>query len=259
MLKPRNKKAQIAIWVILALVLAGGIILFFTLERGPILGAGAAVFNPEQYIEKCTETAVNEAVDLLLPHGGFLEPKNFKVYNGTNISYLCLHSGYFRPCTNQHPMLVNEVSDEIKSYISPRIESCFGNLKNEIEKRDSVIELSAAPTEFNVSMAPGKVFVNIAKNVKITEKETTRTFEKFDVEVANPIYDFTNVALDIVNSEAKYCTFLYVGYMLSYPRWDVRIFVMSDSTKIYTIKDKESGKKMNIAIRGCAMPPGMGI
>jgi hypothetical protein len=257
MIEIKNKKGQIAIWVILALVLAGGIILFFTLERGPVPGAGAVAFSPEQYIEKCTGDAVNEAVDLLLPHGGFLEPRNFKVYNDTNISYLCLHSGYFRPCTNQHPMLVNEIETGIKTYIAPRIESCFGNLKNEIEKRDSVIELGA--TSFNVSMAPGKVFVNIAKNVKITEKETTRTFEKFDVEVANPIYDLTNVALDIVNSEAKYCTFLYVGYMLSYPRWDVRIFVMSDSTKIYTIKDKESGKKMNIAIRGCAMPPGMGI
>jgi hypothetical protein len=35
------------------------------------------------------------------------------------------------------------------------------------------------------------------------------------------------------------------------------VFTLSDSTKIYTIKDKETGKEFNIATRGCAIPAGI--
>ena len=38
---------------------------------------------------------------------------------------------------------------------------------------------------------------------------------------------------------------------------DIRKWVMSDSTKIYSIKDIASRQIMNLAIRGCAIPGGM--
>ena len=63
--------------------------------------------------------------------------------------------------------------------------------------------------------------------------------------------------MEISNQEAKYCYFEYVGYMLLYPKMDIEKFAMSDSTKIYTLKDKKSDKEMNIAIRSCAIPPGI--
>ena len=254
--KMRSRKGQIAIWVILAVVLVGAILLFAFVERKPLSG-GQEVIEIDSYIEKCVSQSVNEAVEIMLPQGGFLAPKNFKVYNDTNISYLCLHSGYFKPCVNQHPMLVNEMSSEIKGYIKPRVESCFDAISEEIKNRNG--ELTLGEMSFNVSMAPEKIFVNIKREAKITMQGQTVTFGKFDVEVANPAYNLANVAMEIADNEAKYCAFLANGYMLLYPRWDIRVNTMSDSTKIYYIKDKNSGKRMSIAIRSCAMPAGMGI
>ena len=105
-------------------------------------------------------------------------------------------------------------------------------------------------------MAPGKVLVEIDKEIEITEKETTRTFEEFDVEIANPIYELATLAMNIADHERKYCYFEYVGYMAVDRDVEISKFAMSDSTKIYTLKDRKFGKIMNIAIRGCAIPPG---
>jgi len=156
----RSKKGQIAIWVILALVLVGAILLFAFMQKKPLAG-GAAGFEIEPYIQQCVSQAVNEAVEIMLPQGGFLSPANFRIYNDTNISYLCLHTGFFKPCINQHPMLINEMSREIEGYIKPRVDSCFNSLSKEVDNKNG--ELTLGEMSFNVSMAPEKIFVNIKR------------------------------------------------------------------------------------------------
>src|SRR3972149_5835252 len=168
-----NKRGQIALWVILALVLVGAVLLFFFLEQRPI-GVAEATFNPQQFLEKCASSAVNEVVEKIIPQGGFLEPAEFKIYNDTKVTYLCKTDGYYGACINLHPMMINEVNKEIKDYIAPRIENCLENMKTEVEKKANILELGAAPTGIEVTMAPGKVFVNVAKEIKINEKGTIR-------------------------------------------------------------------------------------
>ena len=91
----------------------------------------------------------------------------------------------------------------------------------------------------------------------IRERGNTQIIDGFDVQIISPLYDLVNVAVEIANQEAKYCYFEYVGYQVLYPNFDIRKFAFSEGTKIYTIKDKYSDKEMNIAIRSCAIPPGI--
>ena len=250
-----NKKGQVAIFVIVAAVIVASIMLFFFLRRAPV-GVGEATFDPEQYIRQCIGPSISEVVDIILPQGGFLNPLSFKVYNDTKIAYICKTEGYYVQCVTIHPMLISEINNEIKSFISPIVKNCFDSLRDELEKRQAIVEMGDSE-EIDVSMAPGKVFATVVRNVKITEKETTRTFDKFDIETASPIYNLASVAANIADHERNYCYFEYVGYMAVDTSVDIRKFMMSDSTKIYTIKDIESGKIMNIAIRSCAMPAGL--
>ena len=253
MVKKRNKKGQVSLWVIISVVLVAAVLLFFFLEQGPI-GVAEAKFGPEQYIQKCVAPSIEEIVGKILPQGGFLNPKSFKVYNKTNVAYLCKTEGYYSRCVNIHPMLINEIRGEIKEFISPVIEGCFKSMREELEKERQIVKNQT--TNFSVSLAPGKVLVEIDKEIEITEKETTRTFEEFDVEIANPIYELATLAMNIADHERKYCYFEYVGYMAVDRDVEISKFAMSDSTKIYTLKDRKFGKIMNIAIRGCAIPPG---
>ena len=91
----------------------------------------------------------------------------------------------------------------------------------------------------------------------IKNNEETRDFEKFDFQFSSPIFNLANIAIEIADQEAKYCYFEYVGYSIIYPRYQISLFTMSDSTRIYTIKDTKTKKEMNIAIRGCALPQGL--
>ncbi len=249
-----EKRGQIALWIILALALVGIILVFFTFGRNFISSRGAQ-FNPQQMIEVCVSDAVDEAVNKMLPQGGFINPVNFKVWNSTNVAYLCFTNGYYSPCISLHPMFLNEMKAEIKSYISPRVEQCFDLMQREAEKRSKTVELGKM--DLSITLAPQRVFVNTGRKVTVRDKESTQAFDNIKVEVVNPIYDLGNVAVEIMNQQIKYCYFENVGYSLTYPQFDIRQEIMSDSTRIYKISDRISGKTLNIAIKSCAFDAGL--
>lgn len=249
-----NKKGQVAIWFIAAFVIVALIMIVFFVSKKPVTG-GVDETNPEAIIEKCARESINEAVDKMIPQGGFIEPENYKMYNNIKVAYLCQNVGYFKTCINQHPLLLNEMKEEILKYAEPRIEQCFLNMKKELEKRRNAVELG--DMNISVSFSSNRVFLDIERKITITHNNEKKNFEKYNIEVNNPLYDLGKVAIEIASQEAKYCYFEYVGYMILYPRFSIEKFAMSDSTKIYTIKDKYSDKEMNIATRSCAIPPGI--
>ena len=250
----KNKGAQVAIWIILAILLVVSIIIFALLNREPGL-TSQELLNPKAYIEKCTRQSVNEALDPILEQGGFIEPENYKLYNGIKATYLCQNIGYYKPCINQHPLLLNEIKKEVYSYVKPRIEQCFSQLKENYEKRG--YDVSLGDMSLDVSLAPSRVFVDIDRVLVISRGEEVNRYEKFKAEIVSSVYDIGSVAIEIASQQAKYCYFEYVGYMILYPRFSIDVYSMSDSTKIYTIEDEYSNEKMNIAIRSCAIPPGI--
>ncbi len=254
MTKIKNKRGQIAIWVIVALIIVAIIIFILFVSRQKPESIDS-ISDPKKLIRECTKEGIQEAIDIMLPQGGFVEPENYKTYKNIKIAYLCENIGYFKTCINQHPLLIEEMEKEIDEYAKPKIEACFADLEREREKRGEEIQLGAMKT--NISLASNKVYYNIQREVTISKNSEKRSYDDFNIEIESPAYDLANVASDIVNQEAKYCYFEYVGYMLLYPKLDISKFTLSDSTKIYTIKDKETDKEMNIAIRGCAIPPGI--
>lgn len=250
-----NRKGQVAVWVIIAIFLVASISLFFFIERRVSVPTEvvAGEMNPKQFIDKCVRKYANEAVDIMLPQGGFINPGHSKLYKNTNVGYLCYNSGNYNPCINEHSVLINEIKEEIKNYINPRVEQCFNDYKREIERRNSIVKFSEM--SLDVEIVPGRIFVNIERNATISINEQSYSYNTFNIEIINPIYNLARVAMEIASQEAKYCYFEYVGYMILYPEFKISRDVMSDSTEIYAIKDKKSEKELNIAIRSCAIPP----
>ena len=248
-----NKRGQVAIYVIIAIAIVV-IVLAFVFLKERLAPVQTIEVDLKSGIEKCVNDKVNEALDVMLPQGGFIEPKNFRVFNKTKISYLCYIEGSFKPCVNQHPVLTKEVSEEIKSYIKPRVENCIETLTKELEKRGNKIE--SGDMEMNVSLTRGKVIVDINKDIVVEKGESRKVYEGFKIEVMHPVYEMLMVAEEIVNSEIEYCSFEYTGYMMMNPWVDIRLYVTSYSEKIYTLKDNKTGKTMKFAIRGCVIPAG---
>lgn len=252
----KGKRGQVAIWVIVALVIVAGIgILLIAGGKKKIDALVQETYDVEPYIERCARQATREALAEMLPRGGFAQPKNYKQYGGANITYLCENIGHFEPCVNQHPMLLEEIRSELRQTVEPEIDSCFLELHDILAERGVTMNLGSLRTD--VVLGPGHVRLAVERRVTLEDRGTKREFERFDATLVHPAYDLIQVANEIASQEAKYCYFEYVGYMALYPRFDIQKTSLPDSTKIYTITETKSGEVVRIAIRGCAIPPGI--
>jgi len=213
-----SKKSQITIWVVIALLLVSIILLFFMLKskKTEIKISEPTIKQPEQYIKNCIKENVLNAVDIMLPQGGYISPTNYKLYENNKVGYLCYTNKYYHPCINQQPLYIEFLEQEIHDYVKPKIEDCFYSLREEYEKNKyDVVE---GPLSLQINLAPKQINVNVEKKFEITKNEETRKFNKFNVKINSPLYDLAVVAQEIASQEAKYCYFEYLGYSLLYPQ-----------------------------------------
>jgi len=149
-------------------------------------------------------------------------------------------------------MLLNEIKLDLKNKIKPVVEDCFIELKENFEKRGYNVVLGE-DKGINVTLAPEIVYLEIDRSVSISKAEEKVSFNEMKIPYKSSLYNLIKIAVDIVRNEAKFCYFEYLGYMNLYPRYLLHIKVFSDSSKVYSIKDKNTQEEMNIAVRGCAL------
>jgi hypothetical protein len=251
----RRNKGQMTIWIIVALIIFIMIIILFIFLKPNIKSTTQETPNPEPAIDACVKQAVDAAVNIMLPNGGFITPKNTVPHNNIKVEYLCENIGYFKPCINQHPLLINEMEQEIVNTITLQVDACFDSVKSDFESEKYSIMMDEM--SISVRMKPGVIEVETLRNISATKNEQTIYFSEFNSKVSSSAYDLARIAQEIADQEAKYCYFEYVGYHILYPRYKITVTKYSDLTKVYTIKDTQTNKVMNIAIRGCAIPAGL--
>jgi hypothetical protein len=255
----KMKKGQVAVWVILGLVLVASVALFYIIDRDvefERLPVTSYNFDVESFIDNCIAEDSERGVDVMLSGGGFTNPKNSVFFGGKNIEYLCENSGYYEPCINQHPVLLDEIKVEIRKLLLPKIDRCFDEMKKEFEKTGSEVVYENEFSKLGVELGQDRIFLKINRGLVIKKEGDVREFNELNIALFNPVYNLASIAIEIATQEARYCNFEYVGYSILHPRYEINKFVMSDSTVIYSIKDSKTGKEMKTAIRGCAIPAG---
>jgi len=247
-----NKKGQLTIFIILALVIVA-ILLVLLYPRIKVLVSGPVAID---YVKSCTEEAAEEALEKLRVQGGSSEPENYILYQGNKIDYACYTNEYYKKCTMQKPFLKQDIETEINNYIEPRVKSCFQRLKQQLEKKGSQVSLGSVNVK--TSIVPNSVLVTIEAPMTVT-KESTAEFEKFKVDVSSQLYDLIMISSSIANYEARYGVSDSLSYMLYYPDIRVEQKKQSEGSVIYILTDKPTGEKFMFASRSLAWPPGYGI
>ena len=250
----RNKRGQVFVWVIIALVIVVTIFfIIFARKQTEDVKPGEQrgfVFS----IRECLKNSIDKNTNLILKNGGFVEAKNYVNYSGKEIEYLCKTDNYYESCNTLHPTYISEIQDEYSRELKKDSEKCFTSLSGELERNKYKVEYGE--NRINVAIAPDRVFVYINKTVKIS-REDEQNYDEFNFEFSNPVYNLAEIANEIVFQESKYCYFDNLGYQILYNQVEIEKDNLNDGTRIYTIKDKHSGKELNIAIRGCVIPPGI--
>ncbi len=249
-----NKKAQVTIFIIFALILVVIIALIFVLSKPVPEVIEKDAKNPQQYIDVCVREGVKQALDIIMPQGGFLEPLNYQLYKNNRVAYLCYTEKYYTACTNQHPAYIKDIENEINNYIQPIVRDCFTSLKQTLEKQNYNIEQGAESIKVNLKTKQVEVIID--KNFIMKKGSDVNEYKQFTSKLNNPAYDLVLIAIEIANQEARFCNFEYVGYAALYPLYRIDKTRIGEDIKIYTITEKSSQEKLNIAIRSCIIPSG---
>lgn len=253
-----KNKSQITIFVIIGLLIIAFILGYFLVASKPKIEISQpSIFEPEQYIAKCARDAAINATSIMMPQGGYVNPKNYKMYEDQKVAYLCYTNQYYKTCTIQQPLYIEFLENEITKEITPKIEECFLGLKSELESKNYKIEMGAM--QVNTELATNVIKIKINRMLSLNNQGETQRYESFKANLNSPLYNLAIAALEVANQETKFCNFEYIGFMLFYPEFSITkksVGSGKEASKIYIIEDRTSGKKLNIAIRSCAVPPG---
>jgi len=248
-----KNKGQVTIFIIVGVVIVVGIIAF-VFFMGRVEVETPADLGPKAFIDKCVRDVVEDSIGKMLRNGGEILPMQAIAYQGDEWNYLCYQADYYQGCYNIHPMLEMQIEKEIARDTQDAVQGCFNTMREDFENRG--FDVDGGETGYSIDLLPGYVKVYLTKRVDVSRGESAQSFEDFGTEVLSPIYELVQIARDVVNSEAQFCHFEYNGYMLLYPKYDIRRMDYSDS-KIYRLIDRKSGAEFRFAVRSCAFAPGI--
>ncbi len=253
-----NKRGQVTIFIVLAVVIVAGIGIYLLISSKvtTIKPTYKSSENPNEYIADCVGGIVREKVTPILKQGGYAKPKLYLTYNDINMSYLCYTILNYYTCINQEPMYIQHLEKEIKKEIKSDVESCFETLSEDYKKKNIVVNMGET-SELNVELQDRKIAVIIKKDVSLNDKGDIKDFKEFKTITNSPTYNLARVAMEIVSQEAVFCSSQYLGYQTLYPWVKIKRTDVKSESKVYNIIDRETGLELNMAIRSCSLPAGL--
>ncbi len=247
--KIKNKRAQLTIFIILALIIVSGILIFFLWVKPVYFTSGGKALK----FEKCIEDSMEQAIEELSKNAGYVNSEFTYMYLDEAIPYLCYTNLYYKTCTIQKPFLKQHFQNNLAKVIREKVDSCYENSVDDL--RVAGYEVSSGEIDFSVELEPGKVNLLIEAPTSVG----TQRFTRFNVGVNSEIYNILMVATSILQYETTYGDADTSSLMLFYPELKVTKMKRSDGTTIYVIEHKERGTKFQFASKSLVWPTGYGV
>ena len=247
--KRENKKAQVTIFIIIAIVIALILLIVFYSDI-EIFFSGS---EPVAEIQGCMKNAVSEALKNITSQGGVLEPENYYLYQGEKIEYACYTNEYYKACVMQKPFLKQEIEQELEDYAEPRVRQCLLNLKTDLENRGLRADFDFKG--LNVEIIPERIAIEADANLVVTKEDAVR-YKKIKTDLYSGLYNMLMISSSILNWEARYGESDPVSFMVFYPDIKVEKQKQSDGTKIYILSDRTTLESFQFASRSFVLPPG---
>ena len=265
-IKKVNRRGQVTIFIILAILIVVAIILLFTLYRGPIKTyQDKQSKEPNQNIPQCAGIGVEEAIEKLLNNAGYVNAEDirFSKQFGYNLgekneipyktyAYLCYTPNNYARCIPQEPVIIEHLETQIQDYINDKIKYCFSKLKQDLESEGYKVTLENE-VNFSVNLIPGSARTIINRKMTTEKSDQKKEFKEFISISQSPLYDIAIATQKIVEQEAKFCNSDYLLIMRENPDIEITKFQTGDDNKIYTVKHINTGKLWRFMVRGCVL------
>lgn len=248
------KRAQVTIFIILAIIIVAGIVFFFFGDKFNFTQPLSE--NPQAFMEKCIKDSVAISEETLLKSNGFLKVENnFVLYNQEKIPYMCTTSEFYSPCVPQEPAFLSSIQTIMGNKVARDAEDCFAELITDLKSRGYVVQRDSKSVSLEIRQ--GEIFVSTDKPIFLKKDETQTEIAPLEISYPSALFDLIKIEQTIVNYESTLCEF----DLLNWQRYENQIQITrtrtSDQTKIYTLKDRNSEKQIKFAIKTCVMPAGI--
>lgn len=249
-----GKKAQVTLFVIIAIILVViGVLIFMFYPKLKI----TSTFNednPNQYIQNCMEDYLKTTANTIALNGGYIDPKFYYLYQDQKFAYLCYTNENVRLCTVQEPFLKNNFESQIVNATKDKAKECFDSMKAKYLQKGYVVDLKEG--QIFSEILPNKILLKFPKYELTTSKETTKKYNSFIVILDNNLYLLISISSNIVNWESNFGQADVLYYMLVYPELKMQKIKQDDGTTLYILENKKTGEKFQFASRSLAFPQG---
>ncbi len=245
-----NKKAQITIFVILAIAIVFVLIIIFL----PKIQVVVAKPIPQVNLQNCIIEKLDERQNIILSQGGSINPEHYFKYNNSNIQYLCYTNEYYKRCVMQIAFIEEHIEKELEKNIQEDVKECISELKKEFQSRGYSIEVRGEKAL--VDIAPKSIFVTLNSTINIEKENNKETIVNLRAEKHSALYEILSISNSILNFEASLGDSNPEGYMSFYPDLKIEKKKQGDGTTIYIITDRDTLEKFQFAVRSLAWPPG---
>ena len=246
MKKGMNKRGQVTIFVIVAIMIVVGILAFFLWTKPDYIfeRSGALGF------EKCVEDVIEEAIGELELKAGFINPQFTYSYNSEELTYLCYTNEYYETCTVQAPFLKKSFDEQMEKLIRDDIDACYEDSIDDLKAQG--YSVTSGVVSYDVLLEPSVVRVEIDAPTIVGGSQ----FARFNVMINAPVYDMVMIATSILQFETKYGDADVSSMMDFYPDYKIMKMKRDDGTTVYFLEHKDLGNKFQFASRSLAWPAG---
>ncbi|MDH3353222.1 MAG: hypothetical protein OEL87_02135 [Nanoarchaeota archaeon] len=246
MKKELQKKGQVTIFILIAIVIVSAVLVFFLWTKPTYFSEEGRELN----FEGCVKDVVNQAIGELEKKAGSINPQFTYQYNGEQFTYLCYTNQYYETCTVQTPFLKNIFNEQMNLLVKDKIDACYSNSISDLKSQG--YSVTEGNLEYDTAIEPGIVRIEIEAPTTIGSQSLAR----FNVEINSPIYEMVMISTSILQSEAKYGDSDTSSIMRFYPNYIINKIKRSDGTTIYILENQITKNKFQFASRSLAWPAG---
>jgi hypothetical protein len=248
----RNKKAQVTLFVIIAIFLVIALLIIFWPKLTQIISPS----SPEISLQRCIESDLKKELTEIISNGGSKNPSLYFSYAGNKIEYLCYTNEDLKTCVMQQPLLKQNIERELLEALKPKIESCIEIMEKNAESQGYTV--SSEKNNPSIEISQNEIKLRVDVNM-VLEKENTIRISKVETKTSSGIYDLLMITSSILNWEARYGDSDILTYMLYYPDVKVEKYRQGEGTKVYMLTNKNTNEKLVFATRSLNFPAGYGI
>jgi hypothetical protein len=255
-LEKMEKRGQVAVFVIIAIVIVAAILLIY-LFYPRIESLVGAEDSPNEYLMKCIEPSITDGVETLSKQGGYMNPEGYVLYQSEKIKYLCYTAQYYVPCYVQQPLLRAHFENELKTLIDSQTKTCVDELKSYYGDRGYVVTGGDSPSA-DVAVNFKSIDVDVKLDMTI-EKDSSRRFESIEFGYPSEMYALLMTATSIIDFESTYGDSETLDYVKYYPNLKIEKIKLGDGSTVYNLGDVRTGESFTFASRSLAWPGGLGL